>query len=126
MKILKSIPGIAVLLYILFCSVSPSFGADWTLYYQDGMEKVFYDKGTVDVPRKGVVRVSVKATLFDAQEGNVRRLELMCNYHTYRVVSDKVDPVTGQFVDQPGAGGYKYSWFPYESRMMALYQNLCE
>ncbi|HEY3277705.1 MAG TPA: hypothetical protein VGJ94_13895 [Syntrophorhabdaceae bacterium] len=126
MTILRGVSGFTVIVGIILCGFALSFGADWTLYYQDGMEKIFYDKGTVEVPRKGQVRVTVKATLFDAQEGNVRRLELMCNYHSYRVISDKVDPVTGAFVDQPGAGSYKYTWFPYDSRMMALYQNLCE
>jgi hypothetical protein len=73
-----------------------------------------------------VVGVTVKATLFDAQEGNIRRLEILCHQHTYRVVSDKVDPVTGAFEPQLAAGGYRYTWFSYDTRMMALYQNLCE
>jgi hypothetical protein len=126
MSILRTVSGVITLGCILFCGPALSFGADWALYYEDGMRMYHYDKGSVEIPRKGIVWVTTKTTLLGAQEGKVTRMEVSCNYRTFRVLSDKVDPVTGQFLPAGASGGYKWDSVPLQSRMGALYANLCE
>ena len=79
----------AALVCALFSGPTLSQGADWTLYYEDGMEMQSYDKTSVESPRKGIVRVSIRRTLFGAQEGKVERLEINCYDHTFRYLPDK-------------------------------------
>jgi hypothetical protein len=126
MGIMRSVAGIVTLGCILLSGSYAAFGANWTIYYEDGEAMHYYDKDSVQFPRKAIVHVSVKTLLLGAQEGQIKRLEMSCYYHTFRVLSDKVDPVTGQFMPEGAAGGYKWTWFPMNSRMTSLYENLCE
>ena len=126
MNIAKTVFGIIAIGSVLLPGFSLSHAANWTVYYKDGAETRFYDKDSVETPRKGVVWVTAKVSHLGDPEGLVQRLELSCNYRTFRVLSHKVDPVTGQYVPEGAAGGYKWTWFPYEAKITALYQNLCE
>jgi hypothetical protein len=111
---------------MLLCWSGLALSADWAIYYEDGMEMHRYDRSSVERPRKGVVQVVIQTTVLGDQQGLVRRLEMDCTSHSFRNLSGRVDPVTGVFEPQGAAGGYKWTWFPLESRMMALYENLCE
>lgn len=126
MKIARMIWGVAAFATLLLCGSGSSLAADWTLYYKDGIETHFYDKASIESPRKGIVWVNTKVSHLGDPDGRVKKLELSCNYHTFRVLSDKIDPVTGQYVPEGGAGGYKWTWVPFEAKLRALYENLCE
>jgi hypothetical protein len=125
MNMLIRISGVAALGCILFLTPVLSFGANWTLYYIDGINKYYYDKSTIVRPRPGLVQVAIRKMTLDEQR-EITRLEMSCNYHTFRILTDKLDPVTGQYVPEGAAGGYKWTWFPLEAPAKALYENICE
>ena len=108
----------------LGCGVS--YGADWTLFYEDGVEMHYYDRSSVSSPRKGAVAVNRKTMFLGSQEGKIDRVELNCTNHTYRVLSPDVDKAKQEPLSVVGQKPGDWTWFPLESRMMALYENLCE
>ena len=126
MNTLGKAVGTVFLGSVLLCWSGLSWGADWALYYEDGMEMHHYDKATIERPRKGIIQISIKTTELGTQIGKTRRLEMSCHDHTYRNLSDKVDPITGKLIPEGAESGYKWTWIPMESRMDALYENLCE
>lgn len=126
MATLKRVLGTVCFGCILLWGGTSSFGADWTLYYEDGLEMNYYDKTSVHKVRPGIVQVAVRATSLQDQAGKVRRLELSCKNHMFRPLSDRVDQATGALIPEGAGEGFKWTWFSMESRMMALYENLCE
>jgi hypothetical protein len=126
MKVLnKASSVVAIVVCILLFGSALSYGAQWTLYYIDGIDKYYYDKSTIVRPRAGIVQVAIRKMTLD-QQRDATRLEMSCNYHTFRILTDKLDPVTGQYVPEGAAGGYKWTWFPLEAPAKALYENICE
>ena len=126
MKVLsKASTVVAIVVCILLFGSALSYGAQWTLYYIDGIDKYYYDKSTIVRPRAGIVQVAIRKMTLD-QQRDAARLEMSCNYHTFRILTDKLDPVTGQYVPEGAAGGYKWTWFPLEAPAKALYENICE
>ena len=126
MKVLSRASSVAVVGCVLLFGSALSYGANWTLYYIDGINKYYYDKSTIVRPRSGIVQVAIRKMLLDTQQGEITRLEMSCNYHTFRILTDKLDPVTGQYIPEGAAGGYKWTWFPLEAPAKALYENICE
>ena len=126
MKILSRASIVAVAVCILLSGSILCHGANWTLYYIDGITRYYYDKSDLIHPRPGIVQVAIRKTLLDEQQGDITRLEMSCNYRTFRILTNKLDPVTGQYVPEGAAGGYKWTWFPLEAPAKALYENICE
>ncbi len=127
MKILSRASVVAVACCILLFGSALCYGANWTLYYIDGINKYYYDKSGVVTPRTGIRQVLIKKTILDDPGGQITRLEMSCNYRTFRILTNKVDPATGEYIPEgPAAGGYKWTWFPLEAPAKALYENICE
>ncbi len=112
---------------MLFCGPGLSWGADWEVYYEDGMEMRYYDKSSVKRVQKGVLRVAIKTTLLGAEEGKVVQLEMDCGAHKYRILSPDADAVIAELPPHAGLEeGSPWVWFSINSEMMAMYQNICE
>ena len=125
MKILRKIFGIIFFGCILLCWSGLSFGADWTLYYESGVEMRYYDKASIERPQKDLVRVALKTVALGAQEGEITYIEMNCTTHKFRDLSGTVDKITGRFVSDGQNEGHPWTWIPHESTMGVVYETLC-
>ncbi len=109
-----------------------SEGSDWKLYYAtDSGLKYFYDKETLEFPDKGIKKVWQKVSKGIGKDENQdmfkMHVELNCKTKVYEILSiveyDGVNEMVIGFEDYKSRP--PTSDLPLESRVGALYDNIC-
>jgi hypothetical protein len=127
--------GIITVMFILLSDIgafAQTKGGGWQLYYSDESgNKYYYDKGSIESPQKGIFKVWQKITETiregEEQDNFKMQLQINCRGKTYEVLSYIEYDGTGEKV--LNAQEYKEkplkSSLILESRMGALYDNIC-
>jgi len=109
-----------------------SEGANWKLYYAtDSGLKYFYDKESLEFPDKGIKKVWQKVSKGVGKDENQdifkMHVELNCKTKSYEILSiveyDGVNEMVISFEDYKSRP--PISDLPLESRVGALYDNIC-
>jgi hypothetical protein len=125
--------------FVSFTYAAPSWGADWTFYYQTEVEKenktvtekLYFDASSIERPQKGIVRVIQKRTRLAADEktetdSKVIRVEMNCSSHKYRYLSvTEYEEETGKVIAQERNDSAPWVQFYLDSVMAGLYDNIC-
>lgn len=108
-------------------------GEGWKLYYIDESagNRYYYDKGSIESPQKGIIKVWQKITertkSEEEQDKYKMRLQINCRQKTYETLSYTEYDVAKERVLT--STEYKEnppkSNLPLDSRMRALFENTC-
>ncbi|MCX5812909.1 MAG: hypothetical protein NT178_10255 [Proteobacteria bacterium] len=126
--------GIITVMFILLSDMSvfaQTKGGGWQLYYADESGRYYYDKGSIESPQKGVLKVWQRITetirAGEEQDNFKIQLQLNCRGKTYEVLS---------YIEYDGTGEKTLNAQEYKekrpkisltlgSRMGVLFENIC-